>query len=97
MENRLRVIKSELDVLGVPGFSKESIEKQKSLLGTESRTSPVLKYDEEILSTRIRKLLQENGLEIQKEDVQKKNFRSLLTPGESPSPRRGTLQMFRIF
>ena len=42
MENRLRVIKSELDVPGVAGFSKESIEKQKSLLGTESRTSPVL-------------------------------------------------------
>ncbi|HJL87337.1 MAG TPA: hypothetical protein QF623_09420 [SAR324 cluster bacterium] len=80
MENRWRVIKSELDVPGVAVFSKESIEKQKSLLGTESRTSPVLKYDEEILSTRIRKLLQENGLELQKEDVQKKNFRSSANP-----------------
>ena len=80
MENRWRVIKSELDVPGVAVFSKESIEKQKSLLGTESRTSPVLKYDEEILSTRIRKLLQENGLELQKEDVQKKNVRSSANP-----------------
>ena len=80
MENRLRVIQSELDFPGVAGLSKESNEKQRLILEIESRNFPVVKDYEETLSVRIRKLLQEHGLELQKEDVHQKNSISLSKP-----------------
>ena len=76
----MRVIKSELDVPGVAGLSKESIEMQRLILEIESRTSPRLKNNEEILRVRIRKLLQEYGLELQKEEVQQNNSLSSAKP-----------------
>ena len=78
-EDQIQQLKAELNSSETVGLTWETLEKQRKLLVDESSTLPLIKVDAESLSLRIRKLFQQNSLELDQEDFHQENSRASKT------------------